>query len=231
MQSITIEQKRLHINLIRTARRTIQLKIVSPTELEVRAPFIMPTDAIRRFVISKQDWLLRHLKEVTLQNDCPSLPLSITLRGRTYPIQYHISDELRLTQCDNSFILVHPPVTPPLLIRQLCESYYRQYARNLLTAKTVYWAKRIGVSYNHIAIKSQKTRWGSCSAKGNLNYNWHIACTDDELIDYIVIHELCHLRHLNHSPAFWQLVASHCPSYRECRSRLRTLTTSLMSIL
>lgn len=231
MHSITIEQKQLHINLIRTARRTVQLKIISPTELEVRAPLVMPTDAIRRFVMSKQSWLLRHLSEATLQKDCPPLPSSITLRGCTYPIQYRISEELRLTQCDSFFILSHPPATPPLAIRQLIESYYRQYARELLTAKTSYWAKRIGVSYNRIAIKSQKTRWGSCSAKGNLNYNWHIICTDDELIDYIVIHELCHLRHLNHSHAFWQLVASHCPSYRECRSRLRTLTASLMSIL
>lgn len=231
MQSITIEQKQLHINLIRTARRTVQLKIISPTELEVRAPLVMPTDAIRRFVMSKQSWLLRHLSEATVQKDCPPRPSSITLRGCTYPIQYHISDELRLTQCDDSFILSHPPATPPFAIRQLIESHYRQYARELLTAKTSYWAKRIGVSYNRIAIKSQKTRWGSCSAKGNLNYNWHIVCTNDELIDYIVIHELCHLRHLNHSPAFWQLVASHCPTYRECRSRLRSLTASLMSVL
>lgn len=231
MRSITLGNKELHITLLRSTRRTIQLKLLSPTKLEVRAPLTMTTDAICRFVESKQNRLLHHVAHFTLPSDRTKPPSHLILLGRSYPLQYQESDTLRLAQTKDGFLLSHPPAVSVSAIRTLLEDYYRQCARRVLTDKTAYWATRIGVTYNRIAIKSQKTRWGSCSAKGNLNYNWHIIAADEALSDYIVIHELCHLRHLNHSPAFWQLVAGHCPTYLDCRTRLRRQGSQYMSIL
>lgn len=231
MLSITLEKKEFRITLLRSTRRTIQLRLLSPTKLEVRAPLTMTTDAICRFVESKQNRLLHHIAHFTPPSGRTKPPSHLTLLDRSYPLRYQESDTLRLTRTEEGFLLSHPPATSLSTIRTLLEDYYRQYARRLLTDKTAYWATRIGVTYNRIAIKSQKTRWGSCSAKGNLNYNWHIIAADETLIDYIVIHELCHLRHLNHSPAFWKLVASHCPTYLDCRARLRRQGSHLMSIL
>lgn len=231
MQSITLENKELRITLLRSTRRTIQLKLFSPTELEVRAPLTMTTDDICRFIESKHNWLLQHVAHFTPPSNRTKPPSHLTLLDRSYPLRYQASDTLRLIHTEAGFLLSHPPSISVFAIRTLLEDYYRQYARRVLTDKTEYWAARIGVTYNRIAIKSQKTRWGSCSAKGNLNYNWHIIAADEALIDYIVIHELCHRRHLNHSPAFWQLVASHCPTYLDCRTRLRQQGSHLMSIL
>lgn len=87
----------------------------------------------------------------------------------------------------------------------------REEARGLLTARTAHWAAALGVKYNRIAIKSQRSLWGSCSRRGNLNFNWRLAAAPPEVLDYVVIHELCHLLELNHSKRFWTHVAAACP--------------------
>lgn len=98
---------------------------------------------------------------------------------------------------------------------------YRELARRVLTAKTELWAARMGVTYGRIAIRQQATRWGSCSTKGNLNFNWVLVLVPEELQDYVVVHELAHLREMNHSPRFWRVVAEQLPDYAERRKRLK----------
>lgn len=81
---------------------------------------------------------------------------------------------------------------------------------------------------NRICIKDQKSRWGSCSSKRNLNFNWRIIMAPPEVADYVVVHEMCHLRHLNHSPEFWKEVAGILPDYKERRKWLREHGSELM---
>ncbi len=98
---------------------------------------------------------------------------------------------------------------------------YRELARRVLTEKTELWAARMGVAYGRITIRQQATRWGSCSAKGNLNYNWVLMLVPEELQDYVVVHELAHRREMNHSPEFWKIVAEQLPDYAVRRKRLK----------
>lgn len=77
-----------------------------------------------------------------------------------------------------------------------------------------YFSKQIGVTYGRITIRNQKTRWGSCSSKGNLNFNCLLMLTPEEVIDYVVVHELCHRKEMNHSKAFWSEVENVLPDYR-----------------
>ena len=94
-------------------------------------------------------------------------------------------------------------------------------AKRIFPERTAYFAKRIGVDYGRITIREQKTRWGSCSSKGNLNFNWKLVLLDPELLDYVVVHELAHRREMNHSVAFWKVVEAELPDYRERRRRLK----------
>ena len=93
--------------------------------------------------------------------------------------------------------------------------------KNKITILTKKYSKIIGVEYNRIFVKSQKTIWGSCSSKKNLNFNWKIYFTTSELIEYLVIHEVCHLKHMNHSNDYWKLVESLCPEYKRLRKELK----------
>ena len=111
--------------------------------------------------------------------------------------------------------------------------------RELLSGQAAQWlperaghyARIIGVSFGRITIRSQKTRWGSCSAKGNLSFNCLLMLMPQAVRDYVVIHELCHRKHLNHSAAFWAEVERYCPDYRTHRKWLKENGGALISRL
>jgi len=101
------------------------------------------------------------------------------------------------------------------------ESEGRIAARELISALAEEEAPRIGVSYSRLRIGDQHTRWGSCSARGTISFNWRLVLAPFEVLDYVVVHELCHLRVLDHSQRFWRLLERHRPHWRERRDWLR----------
>ena len=97
-----------------------------------------------------------------------------------------------------------------------------QKAKYIAHEKATYFAKIIGVSYGKITVKKMRTVWGSCSAHGNLNFNCLIAALPEKIADYVIIHELCHRKQMNHSRAFWNLVGIYCTDYKARRKWLKT---------
>jgi predicted metal-dependent hydrolase len=106
---------------------------------------------------------------------------------------------------------------------------YRESARALVHARLEHFNAYYGFTYGRVSIRNQKTRWGSCSSKGNLNFSYRIIFLSPAAQDYLIIHELCHLKQFNHSVAFWSLVAEQCPDYQthhlelKYKSRVRVL--------
>jgi predicted metal-dependent hydrolase len=101
---------------------------------------------------------------------------------------------------------------------------HKERARVLVHERIQYWAPQIGVIPGRIAIRDQRSRWGSCSTKGNLNFNYRLALIPLELVDYVIVHELCHLREFNHSPQFWALVGEKLPHYALHKQALTALS-------
>lgn len=97
---------------------------------------------------------------------------------------------------------------------------YKEIARKLVTQKVITWNEYYHFNYGTIAIRNQKSRWGSCSSRGNLNFNYKLALLPDELVDYVVVHELCHLQHMNHGQSFWNLVGETIPEYKKRKQEL-----------
>lgn len=97
----------------------------------------------------------------------------------------------------------------------------RRQARIVLTEKTDYYKSMIGVDYKQLRIGDQKTRWGSCSSKATISYNWRLVLMPDEIMDYVVVHELCHLLEMNHSKEFWNQVSRIIPDYKTRRKWLK----------
>ena len=98
---------------------------------------------------------------------------------------------------------------------------YREEAKKVLGAKCRFFAEKMQVDYGRITIREQKTRWGSCSGAGNLNFNWKLVLMPEEIQDYLVVHELAHRREMNHGKQFWALVAAEIPDYKGRRDWLR----------
>lgn len=94
------------------------------------------------------------------------------------------------------------------------KNLYRRKASETLGKRAAYFAKVMGVRYHRITIREQKTRWGSCSSSRNLNFNWKLVLAPPEVLDYVVVHELCHLKEMNHSGAFWNEVEKVLPDYK-----------------
>lgn len=153
--------------------------------------------------------------------------LQITVRA-----PYHLSDvRIReFVESKQTWILkhlaimqdrqAHDPI-PAGVISDKELRHMTEEARIIIPERVKYFAKIIGVTYGQITIRHQKTRWGSCSSSGNLNFNCMLMATSPELIDYVVVHELCHRKQMNHSPLFWKEVEEILPDYRNLRSRLK----------
>jgi predicted metal-dependent hydrolase len=101
-------------------------------------------------------------------------------------------------------------------------------AKKKIPPLVVAWADVVGVTYGRITIRCQKTRWGSCSSKGNLNFNCLLMRTPDDIVDYVVVHELCHLKEMNHSPKFWAEVEKILPDYKDRRKWLKDHESEIM---
>ncbi len=112
-----------------------------------------------------------------------------------------------------------------LRIRRADIPAIKKQALALAVSRTQEYAEYYGVTFKKISIRAQKSRWGSCSERGNLSFNYKIALLDPRLADYIVAHEICHIRQFDHSKAFWALVAEKFPDHRELRERLRNTAT------
>jgi hypothetical protein len=188
----------------------------------------MPKRDIDRFVLSKEKWIVEKLAKTNEQAERRSrFKLTygdhITYRGEQYPITAKQGSRIGF----DGFVFYVPPNLQSEQIKSACVKIYRILAKRDLTEKTLDFAKEMQVTPTAIRINSAKTRWGSCSSKKSLNYSWMLIMADDDLIDYVIVHELAHISELNHSARFWALVESIIPDYKERKQKLKALQHKL----
>ena len=143
----------------------------------------------------------------------------ISVRGIDHEIQ-HIANRRGVVSLDTARGLIHVPGDPAHVPRRLVD-FLKAEAREDLTRASRHYAALMDVSFRRIIIRDQKSRWGSCSAAGELSYSWRLILTPDYVLDYVAAHEVAHLRHLDHSARFWRMVLTHCPNAGRARSWLR----------
>lgn len=113
--------------------------------------------------------------------------------------------------------------TRPTAASQRAHIEHKNDVKKLIMERLEFYNASYGYKYGRVTIKNQSSRWGSCSSKGNINFNYRLKFLSEKLRDYVIVHELCHLGQLNHSQAFWDLVARTMPDYRELRAELHKI--------
>lgn len=220
-------------------RKSLQLKIHSNTHLEVTAPDKFPLPRIEKILQQKALWITKHLLHFQAVAENPvnkaiTDGASIFYLGVAHKLVFNVAENPKLAiyaKDHQIFIPFFATQHTPSSLESLLKKWYWHQAQELLIAKTTYWSQQIKVDPKQIRIKEQKTRWGSCSSRGNINYNWRIIMAPPEVIDYLVIHELCHLPIPNHSSDFWQEVARFSPHFQQHRHWLKTNGSLLMNLL
>lgn len=207
----------------RRARR-MSLKIDAQNGLQVILPAgVAPDDSLEAILREKAGWILRHLDRLAADNP-PRHYVSgerLPYLGEMLSLEVSPTQHAKRTTVARQAGLLRVRLRGGIAaaergqaVRAALESWYRQQARSYLPERACHYAALYGFSYHKLSIKGQRSRWGSCSRQGNLNFNWRLMQAPPEAVDYVVIHELCHLRELNHSPRFWALVEACCPDYR-----------------
>lgn len=154
----------------------------------------------------------------------------VLYEGQLLPCKIILDTQLK----EPSFILQDGSLTitinnPQEDLPALAEVWSRKQAQEILPKKVADWAQKMGVEYNNIVIKDQKTLWASCSQKKNLNFSYRLIKMPLSIIDYLIVHELAHLIHFDHSPDFWACVAGYIPNYKEARKWLNTNRYAVMA--
>jgi predicted metal-dependent hydrolase len=220
---ISLGGRTLVFNLRRSLRaRLIWLKMGLDGELTVTIPRSYPTRLVRDHLKKNVAWISDNLEKCRRQQAAkpePKGPVkSISFLGRRL--------ELVRERCFAGFegVTLRPD---RLILKQkdldsgsgdrVLAAWLREEAGRIISARSQDWAARIGARINRITIRDQRTRWASCSQKANLSFNWRLVMAPEAVLEYIIVHELCHLKEMNHSPRFWKWVARYCPDWREQR--------------
>ena len=172
-----------------------------------------------------------------IKSDRKTIAIQIKPDGQVVircPKRMRIEEARRFAESKADWIEKHLAKRPPQNVAKYTPKeieQLREQARKLVTERVRYYAPIIGVTYGQIAIRAQHTRWGSCSSKGNLNFNCLLTLVPLEVLDYVVVHELCHRIELNHSETFWREVEKVLPNYKAQRSWLKENGIRLISEL
>jgi len=213
--------------LIRSARKTIAIYIRPNGDVEVRAPRRAPARDIDAFVRAKAQWIAEK-RSLVLARDEKRSRFALDYDSRVLVLGEDWGIRTGRTGYDlQGRQLLIPNGLEADELKSACERGYRKLARDLLPAKIERYAARMGVAPASIRISGAATRWGSCSGKGSLNFSWRLMMAPGEVIDYVVVHELAHLREMNHSPRFWAVVAAAMPEYQTHRAALKQLQARL----
>lgn len=240
MPTITLNSRKLTYNIkYQKGRKTLKLKVASTDCLEITAPSRYPKSDIEKLLYQKTAWIMAQITHLTAiaanpVNQSVTSGTQMLYRGRPYTLAIAYAQRPAVTLAAGQLMIELPAGENRDTAQDtltVLKKWYFESAGNLLAAKTEEWAARIGVNPTRVKLRDQKTRWGSCSSSGSINYNWRIVMAPPEVIDYLVIHELCHLRVPNHSQEFWQLVGRFSPNFKECRSWLVVNGSLLTRIL
>jgi len=207
--------------VIRSKRKSIALVVTPEANLVIRAPMKVSLDYINELVGKNLRWIDRKIQEVKSKPRILAKNFidgeKFLYLGKPYPLR--ITDGRKLPfSFENEFVMdrIYQSIARKLFI-----DWYKKEAKKVISKRVRLYSKLTSLKYKKICITNANSRWGSCSAKGNLNLTWRLIMASLSVIDYVVIHELAHLEYRNHSRRFWQKVKAILPDYETSKKWLK----------
>lgn len=220
----------------RAFRRSVSIYLYPNRPIKVMASKTTQHQAILDFLTARHDWIQKNFlkfsehaekfpdKKIKAREDFPFLGISrklkvvITLQKK--PFVSLTEQELLLHIPRNEWSASALVEEHPTALKEIRHFYKRESVR-LLSQRLEYWVKLTGLKPTTVKFREQRTRWGSCSSRKAINLNWRLIVFPQTIIDYVIIHELCHLQHMDHSPKFWGLVEKFCPDFKDHMAELK----------
>lgn len=215
------------VEVVRTERRRSASIHLDGEVVEIRVPKNLSVDRIRKIITKRGAWIATRLKAASKRAPIKSKEYvsgeSFPYLGRNYRLKVVAGDE-PVVKLKGGYLEAKVAVGDAFrqeTIRNLLVCWYKQHALTRLEAKAERFAKVIGVNPKSVKVAEFKSRWGSCSAAGDITYNWRIILAPHRVVDYVVVHELCHLLEHNHSNNYWKHVGRHAPNHQASRDWLK----------
>jgi predicted metal-dependent hydrolase len=221
---VTLAGQNLPYTLKRSARRrTVGLRI-NQSGLTVSAPLHASEKWLHEVLLDKADWIVGRLRDWQERQppeqrwaDGEAVPF----RGESFTLRVVAGARVSVAIEGETLRVKVADPSDSAAIERAVAAWYKRQARQLFDECIAYHAEQMGVAPKEVRLTSARTRWGSCTGRGVVRLNWRLVKLSLELVDYVVVHELAHLREMNHSAAFWRVVEAACPDYAQRRRALK----------
>ena len=205
----------------RSKRKTLSLSVMKDGAIIVKAPLSMQESVINKFIEEKQGWIKEKLAIVNKTNNKFEDIIkykAFLLYGNKYGLV--LADTKKIETNDKFQILVPNKTEPEKILKQL-KAWYKKVAKKILQDRLKFIEEHIRLKSNSMRINDSKGRWGSCNSRGIISFNWRVILLPPQIIDYVIVHELCHLVEMNHSKKFWGLVGRFLPNFEASKKLIK----------
>lgn len=220
---------KIRYEIVRSKRRRTAAIKVEPGQVRVLVPHWVDDTWINDWVLQKQAWIQSKQQQICDQSERFMVHVVqgglIPFRSKQLTLQWQPGDRSAVYRDGEQLLIIlsrRGRRADELRATELLKSWYQQEAELYLQVRLTYWQGIIGLHATGLTVKGFKRRWGSCDNRGGIALNWRLILTPESLIDYVIVHELAHLKHFNHSTRFWSLVHTYLPDYEALRADLQT---------
>jgi len=234
----------IEYQVVRSRRKTLSLQ-VREGQVLVRAPYSVEEKFINAFIQKKSTWLKAKIAQqrqvddfccdftqgssLFLFGELVTLDISFAKRANTLLIEGVDSPKtLNVVLAERNRKKLNDKVLLAAAAKKQIECYFKQLAEDIIPLKVTVYSQKTSLTPTSIKIRQYSARWGSCNNRGELSFNYLLMMLPAHVIDYVIVHELCHLQHLNHSKEFWQLVGKYFPNYIQAKQWIKANQSALL---